>query len=167
MTLWGESAGAISACDHTIINGGDTSYNGGQLFRGAILNSGTVVPTVPVDHPKAQAIYDEVVSAAGCASSYDTLACLRALPLNKLSDAFAANPSFFSYTSINLAYLPRPDPADDFMPVSPEEAVQSGAFAKVPIITGNQQDEGTEPRQPALTQTTLDRFISSQERTAT
>jgi carboxylesterase type B len=143
VVLWGESAGAISILQHTIMNGGDISYNGGQLFRGAIMNSGSTTPTVSVDHPKAQAIYDSVTLAAHCNGTEDSLACLRVLPFEQLSDAFASVPSFFSYTSIDLSYLPRPDPADGFLPVSPELAIQSGNYAKVPIIVGDQQDEGT------------------------
>ena len=143
VVLWGESAGAISILDHTIMNGGDISYNGRDLFRGAIMNSGSTTPTVPVDHPKAQAIYNAVISAAGCASDVDSLNCLRALPFEQVSDAFASVPSFFSYTSIDLSYLPRPDPADNFLPESPEIAIRHGRFAKLPIINGDQNDEGT------------------------
>lgn len=43
------------------------------------MNSGSVVPAVDVANPKAQAVYDTVVNAAGCSSSSDTLACLRGL----------------------------------------------------------------------------------------
>ena len=143
VTLWGESAGAISILDHTIVDGGDISHGGGDLFRGAIMNSGSTTPTVPVDHPKAQAIYDAVVTAAGCAEQNDSLECLRRLPFEQLSDALSSVPSFFSYTSIDLSYLPRPDPADTFLPESPEVAIQGGRFAKVPVIVGDQNDEGT------------------------
>lgn len=142
VTLWGESAGAISSMDHTVINGGDISYKDGQLFRGAIMNSGSTTPCVPVDHPKAQKIYDTVASAAGCTGE-NSLQCLRDLPFDAFSDAVAAVPSFFSYGSIDLSYMPRPDPGDGFMPESPEVAVKNGKFAKIPIINGDQADEGT------------------------
>jgi carboxylesterase type B len=141
--LWGESAGSISVLDQTIINGGQISHNGRNLFRGAIMNSGSTTPTVPVDHPKAQAIFDTAAWAAGCATAPDPLQCLRDLPFEQLSDAFAAGPSFFSYTSVDLSYLPRPDPVDGFMPESPEVAIQNDRFAKIPLIIGDQQDEGT------------------------
>jgi len=62
-----------------IVNSGDNTYNGKPLFRGAIMNSGSVVPAVDVANPKAQAVYDTVVNAAGCSGSSDTLACLRGL----------------------------------------------------------------------------------------
>lgn len=62
-----------------IVNSGDNTYNGKPLFRGAIMNSGSIVPALDVASPKAQAVYDFVVNAAGCSSSSDTLACLRGL----------------------------------------------------------------------------------------
>jgi hypothetical protein len=62
-----------------IVNSGDNTYNGKPLFRGAIMNSGSIVPAVDVAHPKAQAVYDVVVNAAGCSGSSDTLACLRSV----------------------------------------------------------------------------------------
>lgn len=79
VTIWGESAGAISVYDQMIVHSGDNTYNGKPLFRGAIMNSGSVVPAVDVASPKAQAVYDFVVNAAGCSGSSDTLACLRGL----------------------------------------------------------------------------------------
>ncbi|KAG9948611.1 lipase 3 precursor, partial [Aureobasidium melanogenum] len=143
VTIWGESAGAISVFDHMIINSGDNTYNGKPLFRGAISDSGSIVPAVDVDHPKAQAVYDTVVNAAGCSGSSDTLACLRSLDYETFESAVNSLPGIFSYSSVNLAYLPRPDPSDGFFPVSPEVAVAKGNYAKVPLISGDQEDEGT------------------------
>lgn len=40
VTIWVESAGSISVFDQTVINGGDNTYNGQALFRGAIMDSG-------------------------------------------------------------------------------------------------------------------------------
>lgn len=39
--------------------------------------------------------------------------------------------------------MPRPDPKDRFFPVSPDVAVAKGKYAKVPLISGDQEDEGT------------------------
>jgi carboxylesterase type B len=77
VTLWGESAGAISIFDQMIMFNGNISYKGKPLFRGAIMDSGSAVPTDNVDCAKAQAIYDAVVSKAGCSGTADTLNCLR------------------------------------------------------------------------------------------
>ncbi|PNS20017.1 Secreted lipase [Sphaceloma murrayae] len=143
VTIWGESAGAISAFDHTIINGGDNTYRGKPLFRGAILNSGSIVPAEPVDTAKSQTVFDTVTSNAGCGGAADKLACLRALPFQRFLNAASTVPNIFSYRSLDLSYLPRPDPANSFFSTSPDLAVASGAFAKVPIICGDQEDEGT------------------------
>lgn len=60
VTIWGESAGAISVLDQMMLYDGDNSYNGKPLFRAGIMNSGSIVPADPVDCPKGQAIYDRV-----------------------------------------------------------------------------------------------------------
>lgn len=143
VTIWGESAGAISVCDHTIINGGDNKYHGKPLFRGAIMDSGSIVPADTVSSPQAQNIYDSVVAAAGCSGASDTLACLRGLPYSDFLNAANSVPGALGYRSVDLSYLPRPDPSSKFFPISPEIAVSAGAFTKVPLIIGDQEDEGT------------------------
>lgn len=143
MTIWGESAGAISVADHTIFEGGNIDYNGGKLFRAAIMNSGSLVPATDVSSPKAQNIYDQVVRSSSCAGNANTLACLRTLPYNDFVRAVTSVPGIFSYRSLDLSYLPRPDPGDNFFPESPEVPVQAGRFAKVPVIIGDQEDEAT------------------------
>merc|ERR1712070_1248520 len=143
VTIWGESAGAISVMDHTIINGGDNTYNGKPLFRGAIMNSGSIIPANTVTTPKAQTVYDTVVSAAGCSGSEDKLACLRAAPYQTFLRAVNSVPGILSYRAVDLSYLPRPDPGDNFFALSPEVSVQNGQIAKVPVIVGDQRDEGT------------------------
>lgn len=142
VTLWGESAGSISVFDHTIINGGDNTYNGKPLFRGGIMDSGSVVAAEDVGTARPQAIFDQVAAAAGCGSAADKLACLRAAPYATFLNAVESVPAVFSYRSLDLSYLPRPDNSSAFFPVSPEQAVSSGNFTKVPIIIGDQQDEG-------------------------
>lgn len=139
----GQSAGSISAMDHTIINGGDHSYKSGKLFRGAIMSSGSVVPTLDVASPPAQAIYDAVVSKAQCSEAPDTLVCLRNLDYISLLKALNSVPAVFSYRSLALSYLPRPDPTDKFYAQSPELPILAGEAAKVPVIIGNQMNEGT------------------------
>ena len=60
VTIWGESAGSISVMDHMMLYDGNNNYKGKPLFRGGIMNSGSVAPADPVDCPKGQAIYDTV-----------------------------------------------------------------------------------------------------------
>lgn len=139
----GESAGAISVFDQLLINGGDNTYNGQPLFRAAIMDSGSAIPAVDVASAKAQNVYDIVVSNAGCSSSADALSCLRSLSYNNFLNAANSVPGIFSYSSLDLSYLPRPDPHDIFFPMSADDAISQGKYAKVPFILGDQEDEGT------------------------
>ncbi|KAB8437388.1 hypothetical protein FH972_025067 [Carpinus fangiana] len=138
----GESAGAASVYDHLIINNGDNSYKNGTLFRAAIMHSGAALPSLEVTHSKPQDVYDTVVRAAGCSTTSDTLDCLRQLPYAQFLEAANSLPNAFGYRALDLAYAPRPDPSTEFFSVSPEEAMVTGKYARVPIITGNQEDEG-------------------------
>lgn len=140
----GESAGSISVFDQMALYGGDNAYNGKPLFRGAIMSSGSVAPTEPIDSAKAQAIYDTVVKNAGCdlnAVNNSTLECLRSLDYDKFLDAVNSVPGILSYSSAALSYLPRPDGV--VLPASPDVLVEEGRYAAVPMIIGDQRDEGT------------------------
>ncbi|KAK5134347.1 hypothetical protein LTR08_006527 [Meristemomyces frigidus] len=143
VTIWGESAGSISVYDQTAINGGDNTYKGNPLFRAAIMDSGSITPADPVTAPQAQAIYNSVVQNAGCSGASSKLACLRSLNYTTFLNAANSVPGIFSYRSVDLSYLPRPDPGNKFFSVSPEVSATNGAIAKVPIIIGDQKDEGT------------------------
>lgn len=141
VTIWGESAGAISVFDQMALYGGDNTYNGSPLFRGAIMNSGSIVPADPVDGVKGQEVYDTVVASAGCSGADDTLACLRGLDYQAFLDAANSVPGFLSYRSVALSYLPRPD--GTVLTASPDVLVANGQYAAVPMIIGDQEDEGT------------------------
>lgn len=141
VTIWGESAGAISVFDQMALYGGNNKYNGKALFRGAIMDSGSIVPADPVDCPKGQAVYDTVVAAGGCSSASDTLACLRGLSYEDFLNAANSPPGILSYTSVALSYLPRPD--GTVLTKSPEQLVLDNEYAAVPMIIGDQEDEGT------------------------
>ena len=75
---WGPSAGAISIATQMITNGGDPE----GLFRGAIMHSGSPLPTGGVE--KQQEYYDAIVEAVGCTGTQDTLQCLREAPADAL-----------------------------------------------------------------------------------
>lgn len=141
VTIWGESAGAISVFDHLVLYDGDNTYNGKPLFRAGIMNSGSVVPADPVDCDKGQAVYDHIVAGSGCSDASDTLQCLREVSLDTLLEATADIPTFTSYQSIALHYLPRPD--NKTMSASPDQLIEAGKFAQVPVIIGDEEDEGT------------------------
>ncbi|OCK98268.1 putative extracellular lipase [Cenococcum geophilum 1.58] len=141
VTIWGESAGAISVFDQMALYDGDNTYNGKALFRGGIMNSGSIVPADTVDCPKGQGVYDTVVRNAGCASASDTLECLRGVDYTTYLDAANSVPGILGYNSAALSYLPRPD--GTALTDSPEVLAEQGKYAKVPFIVGDQEDEGT------------------------
>ena len=141
VTIWGESAGAISVFDHMAAYDGDHTYKGKPLFRAGIMNSGSIIPTNPVDCPRAQEVYDKVVAEAGCSAAADTLDCLRGVDYETFLNAANSVPGILGYNSVALSYLPRPDGV--ILTNSPDILNIEGKYAKVPFIIGDQEDEGT------------------------
>ncbi|KAI0296557.1 carotenoid ester lipase precursor [Multifurca ochricompacta] len=135
VTIWGESAGAISVAMHMVVNNGKQQ----GLFRGAIMQSGGPIPVGDIEN--GQKYYDALVKNAACDHSRDTLACLRKVPYSRLKYAMDISPNFFAYQGLTLAWLPRVDGV--FLTENPQKAVQRGHVASVPMITGNCDDEGS------------------------
>lgn len=86
-------------------------------------------------------MYDTVVESAGCSSANDTLECLRALPYERFLNAANSVPGFIGYQSVALSYVPRPD--GTVLVDSPDVLAATGQYAAVPMIIGDQEDEGT------------------------
>ncbi|KAI0198157.1 Alpha/Beta hydrolase protein [Astrocystis sublimbata] len=144
VTIWGESAGAISVFDQLALFDGDSTYNGRPLFRGAIMDSGSILPTEPVDGVKAQDIFDTVAAAAGCesaAAGSAKLECLRAVDYDTFLNASNSVPSYLGYNSLAFSFAPRPD--GRILTACPSVLAQTRKYAAVPIIIGNQENDGT------------------------
>ncbi|KAF9453335.1 alpha/beta-hydrolase [Macrolepiota fuliginosa MF-IS2] len=135
VTIWGESAGAISVSLHMIANGGNSE----GLFRAGVMESGAPIPVGDIEN--GQIYYDSIVADTGCSGLADTLQCLRTVPFDTLKAAIDNTPSIFAYQSLRLAWLPRADGV--FLTDHPQRLVQQGQIARVPFITGNCDDEGT------------------------
>lgn len=101
--MYGESAGSWACSLQMTLYGGNNTYKSKPLFRGAIMDSGSVIPFAAVDAPQAQQVYDRVVSAGGCGASNDTLACLRALEYSDFLAAVTSVPAFFDYNGGQLS----------------------------------------------------------------
>ncbi|KAH9060190.1 carotenoid ester lipase precursor [Lactarius vividus] len=135
VTIWGESAGAISVSLQMLANGGNTE----GLFRAAFMQSGS--PTPIGDITNGQKYYDFLVSRTNCTTSSDTLACLREAPYEVLQSAMDSTPALFSFQSLALAWQPRADGV--FLTDHPQKLVQQGKVAKIPFVAGECDDEGT------------------------
>ncbi|KAF9043105.1 carotenoid ester lipase precursor [Panaeolus papilionaceus] len=135
VTIWGLSAGAISVSMHMILNDGQTR----GLFHQAVMQSGA-----PMHIPKItdqQPYFDKIVQATNCATAQDAIDCLRKVPYDNLLAAINTTPNLFSPQSLRLAYTPMID--GRLIKRAPLLSVKQGKYARIPVITGNVEDEGT------------------------
>ncbi|KAF8838081.1 alpha/beta-hydrolase [Paxillus ammoniavirescens] len=135
VTIWGESAGAVSVGLQMVANDGNTD----GLFRAAFMQSGSPLPVG--DITQGQKYYDALVSETGCTTASDTLQCLREVPYETLLGAVNQSPNIFSYQSLIIAWQPRADGV--FLTDDPQKLVLRGLVADVPFVTGDCDDEGT------------------------
>jgi carboxylesterase type B len=156
VTIFGESAGSISVAHHMVMYDGVNTYKGKPLFHGAVMQSGSIVPTKKLDSSYPQSIFDHVANAAGCGNEYDKLACLRSVSDETINGAQNSVPAIFSYHSLGLSFLPRYD--GKVVSDQVYKLVIEGKYAKVPYIIGDQEDEGTLFALPLSNLTTNDDF---------
>lgn len=81
VTIWGESAGAGSVLQHIVAHGGNTQP---PLFKTAMTSSTFLPSQYNYNDRIPEMLYSEVVNGTNCASSSDTLSCLRAADVNTL-----------------------------------------------------------------------------------
>ncbi|KEY64161.1 hypothetical protein S7711_03454 [Stachybotrys chartarum IBT 7711] len=133
VTIWGESAGARSLGMQLIAYDGQHK----DLFRGAILQSGS--PVARFTHASDwQPYFDALVDRTGCSGAEDRLDCLRGLPWRTLSDIFNRTTPVDVISPLLTAVID-----DDFITDQPVSLIEQGKFAHVPLLTGNNFDEGT------------------------
>jgi para-nitrobenzyl esterase len=139
VTIAGESAGGWSVCALL------TSPLARGLFRGAIMESGSCA-TVPA--AAAQSAGLSFAKQAGCAVAATAAACLRARPESKLLDASSSYQPFFASGGPEL-------------PVPAAQAVATGDYARVPVLIGDNHNEGRTFAQglTGLTQQQADQFV--------
>lgn len=102
------------------------------MSSGAPINQG---PT-----SKGQSLFDTISSAGGCSDSVNKIACLRALSYEDMLKATNAVGGVASYSGIGNNFSPRTD--GTFLKQPAHVALAQGKYAKIPILTGNQMDEG-------------------------
>jgi len=138
VTLGGNSAGAMSVCNHL------ASAASRGLFQRAIIHSGSCMPPTPAleDYEKQG---NQVVAKVGCDGDADVLACMRRQDAQRVMDAFEVeNPSpggvLFQQAGIVWEIPPTVDKAFLDQPV--EQSFAAGDVAKVPVIIGANENEG-------------------------
>jgi para-nitrobenzyl esterase len=126
VTIAGESAGAMSVCDHLVAPGS------AGLFRAAILQSGLC--QAQGDLAAAQRTSLGYAAGLGCGDPGTAAACLRGLPAEKLKDP----PWFFPLGKDGIT---GPVTGTAELPTDPMAAFARGAAARVPVLIGTNHDE--------------------------
>ncbi|KFY87530.1 hypothetical protein V500_06912 [Pseudogymnoascus sp. VKM F-4518 (FW-2643)] len=135
VVIHGASAGAGSVAMHLIAYGGRND----DLFVGGIGES-VFFPTQPkVSELEWQ--FEQFVSDALCSGSVDELECLRSQNTTTLQAANKARP--YPGQLGNPAWYWTPTVDGDFIQDYPYKLFEQGKFVKVPIMFGDDTDEGT------------------------
>ncbi|WP_328363729.1 carboxylesterase family protein [Mycobacterium sp. NBC_00419] len=128
VTIAGESAGAMSVCDHLVAPGS------AGLFRAAILQSGPC--QTQADRPTAQRVSLDYAGRVGCPDPATAAQCLRAMPVDRLQ-----RPPL--YVGFGADRLTGPVTGTDRLPVDPMTAFALGRVPRVPVLIGTNTDEFT------------------------
>jgi carboxylesterase type B len=121
VTIAGESAGGLAVCSLL------ASPLAKGLFSGAVMQSGSCRSN---SQATAEGMALAFAKAAGCPTAATAAACLRGKDEDTLVSA-SANfvPIFYTYGGADL-------------PIPPLKAIASGQFNRVPILMGDNHDEG-------------------------
>jgi para-nitrobenzyl esterase len=128
VTIAGESAGAMSVCDHLV------APESAGLFRAAIMQSGPC--QAQTDLSAAERISVDFAARLGCPDNASAARCLHDLPADRLR----AGPG---YVRIGANVLTGPVTGTSRLPAAPQTLLGTGATARVPVLIGNTADEFT------------------------
>lgn len=128
VTIAGESAGAMSVCDHLV------APESAGLFRSAIIMSGPCQQQA--DLPTAGKASIEYAAEIGCRDMDSAAQCLRDLPVDKLRKPVG-------YVRLGTAKMSGPVTGTTVLPVDPTVGVADGRAAAVPVMIGTNRDEFT------------------------
>ncbi|KAL8952109.1 MAG: hypothetical protein Q9222_001977, partial [Ikaeria aurantiellina] len=135
VVLGGSSAGAASVTLQLIAYGGRND----SLFHATAAESQSFGALRTV--PESQYQYDELVARTSCASSRDTLSCLRNLSTSALQGQNIGTP--FPNTTQKPLFAYNPTLDFDFIQDYTLSLFRAGRFLKAPAIYGDATDEGT------------------------
>ncbi|XP_013793463.1 acetylcholinesterase-1-like [Limulus polyphemus] len=133
ITLFGESAGAISIGAHLV------SPLSRGLFARAILQSGSLYGPIVKgrDGLSGRSKVSEISKHVGCLNDEDVdienmVKCLKTVPAEELLGAAKEKRGDFGPTF-----------GDDYIPIDPNEAFKTGSFQNVELLIGANRDEGS------------------------
>lgn len=135
VVIHGASAGAGSVALQLVAYGGKDE----GLFVGAVGQSPFFPSQPPVSQLEWQ--YDRYVADTGCNTSTNSLTCLRSKDTATLQAANIATP-FPGQTEIPLFYT-TPTIDSDILPDSPYTLFRTGQYIHVPLIIGDETNEGS------------------------
>ncbi|KAF3915364.1 Cholinesterase [Arthrobotrys entomopaga] len=129
VTVFGESAGAISISWHMLAYGGRDD----GLFSGAVIQSGSAMWDPLWQAGTWQENYNTLLNQTGCASAADGLECLRGVD----------NSLLWQFAQVNGLVVVATVDGDIFEKSRTSQLVEEGKFVRVPTIIGTNTDEGT------------------------
>jgi para-nitrobenzyl esterase len=127
VTIGGESAGGWSVCYHLVAPGSR------GLFSQAMIQSGSCPSQTQA---QAEASGTSLATQLGCANATTAAACMRSKPVGQLLASHGVPARVVSGTSV--------------LPANPQMAIDTGQFARVPMVVGGQRDEGRSFSQGAI-----------------
>lgn len=126
ITIFGESAGAA------VVDSFLTTYTDDNApFRGAILESTQRSYMQTANPPDPDAGWDQLAACLGCSNTSTQLACVRAAPATQIKTIIETQALSFEPVYDNMTLL-----------LDPVTARREGRFVHVPIMSGNNRDEG-------------------------
>jgi len=139
ITIFGESAGGQSVHAQVL------SHHNQGLIHGAIAQSGTILNTPVAARPERMAV--KVAEKFNCSSNKldeDMLECLQEIPAQELIEGTGLDPNDWLNGQNHLTFMPVVDHfcSNPFMPIHPLEALKTGAYNKVPFMSGTTKEEG-------------------------
>ncbi|KAH8701136.1 putative triacylglycerol lipase [Talaromyces proteolyticus] len=137
VTIGGDSAGAGAITLLLTAYGGSGILN--TLFHASAAESQSFGSQATV--AESQFAYDNLTTRTGCAGTVDTFSCLRNLELNTLQQENYGIP--FPGNTLAPLYPYSPTIDHDLVPDYTERLFGQGKFMKVPVIFGDDTNEGT------------------------
>ncbi len=132
VTIFGESAGGTSVCAQLAMPGSR------GLFARAIMESGGCEPSIFVTSAKAKTQSDDFAKALGCTDVATAAACMRGKTAVEVLAALPVRKALFGKDG--YTWSPIVDGVE--LPMTPNDALDAGMGAGVPLLLGSNKDEG-------------------------